>query len=90
MVTQMYRLVKATAAVLQNAGQQAFEVLPEGSVVQVESSADAGQTVNIRWQDRELWMFASDLRGRGILLSPRPQGTTETLESPTPLRAGAE
>jgi hypothetical protein len=71
-LAQMYRLVKATLAVLRNADQQAFQVLPKGSIVLVEGSS-AADRVNIRWENRELWMFTTDLRRRGTPLYPRTE-----------------
>jgi hypothetical protein len=86
----MYRLAKATVAVLRNTDRQACRVLPEGSVVLVESVSDAAQKVNIRWGNQELWMFADDLGKRGILLFPADRTRTGPLKPPTPLLAGAE
>ena len=65
---QMYRLVKATAAVLRNAGQRKCQVLPEGSIVLLKDSPAANGRVNIRFENHELWMFAADLNQRGVLV----------------------
>jgi hypothetical protein len=40
---QTYRLVKATAAVVRDVAGQVCRMLPEGSVVVVESDGDAGR-----------------------------------------------
>ena len=65
MLGQTYRLVKATMAVVQNVARQVCRVLPEGSVVIVESGRDAGQRVNIRCENQELWMF----EGRALMMT---------------------
>jgi hypothetical protein len=84
MLGQPYRLIKATIAVVRNVARQVCQVLPEGSVVIVESSSDIGQRVNIRCENQELWMFAADLDERGNLLlegGEMPKRTTETAYS---------
>ena len=43
-------------------------ILPTGSEVLIESTSDAGQTANIRYEERDLWMFCVDLEDRGILI----------------------
>ena len=62
--------VRASAAALRSANKKGRRVLPEGSVVLVESSSDAGKTVNIRWQNEELWTFAVDFNQRSALVPP--------------------
>jgi hypothetical protein len=69
MLGRTYRLAKATMAVVRGVAGQVCRYLPEGSVVIVEGSSDAGQTVNVRCENQELWMFAADLVERASLVS---------------------
>jgi hypothetical protein len=81
MVGQTYRLIKATMAVARGVVLQACRVLPEDSIVVVESSGDAGRTVNIRCEHQELWMFTVDLNERGSLLSAGGETPNRTIET---------
>jgi hypothetical protein len=88
MLGQTYRLIKATIAVVRNVARQACRILPEGAVVIVENTNDAGKRVNIRCGNQELWMFTADLDERGRLLvesSEIPNRTTDTAYAVAPV-----
>ena len=87
---QTYRLVKATAAVVRDVAGQVCRMLPEGSVVVVESDSDTGRRVNIRCEHQEFWMFTVDLDARGSLVREAGEMPLELLKPPMPLRAGVE
>ena len=81
MLKQTYRLVKATAAVVRDVAGQVCRMLPEGSVVFVESDGDAGRRVNIRCEHQEFWMFTVDLDARGSLVREAGEMPTRTIET---------
>ena len=60
---------------------QACRVLPENSIVVVESSGDAGRTVNIRCEHQELWMFTVDLDERGSLVPASGETPNRAIEA---------
>lgn len=70
--------------------RQGCRILPEGSVVVVESISDAVQTVNVRCQNEELWMFGVDLEERGSPQPQMPELGAERLRLPTPLHLRSE
>jgi len=60
---------------------QACRVLPENSIVVVESSGDAGRKVNIRCEHQELWMFTVDLNERGSLVPVGGETPNRTIDT---------
>ena len=84
MLGQVYRLVQATVGVLRNEGRQTCQMLPEGSIVQVENGSDNDQVVNVKCAGRRLWMFACDLDRRGTPVKAPPAPLNETSESLIP------
>ena len=54
---QFYRLTKATTVVERSRAAQVCQALPRDSLVVIEGMRDDGATVDIRCDNRELWMF---------------------------------
>jgi hypothetical protein len=69
MFGQVYRLIRATAAVVQGATRQVCKVLPEDSVIVLEGANDDGEKVNVCCGTEKLWMFTRDLLERCRKLS---------------------
>ena len=82
MLGQMYRLVQATVGVLRNEGRQTCQILPEGSIVQVENDLDSGK-VNVECAGLRLWIFACDLAKRGTPIDTQSSPPSETPGAPT-------
>jgi hypothetical protein len=68
-------------AVVRGVVLQACRVLPKDSIVVVESSADAGRTVNIRCENQEMWIFTVDLDERGSLVPAGGETPNRTVEA---------
>jgi hypothetical protein len=60
---------------------QACRVLPEDSIVVVESSGDVGRTVNIRCENQGMWIFTVDLDERGSLVLAGGETPNRTVET---------
>lgn len=91
MLGEMYRLVQATMGVLRNEGRQTCQILPEGSIVQVEDGLDNNKVINVECAGRRLWMFSCDLAKRGTPIHSQPippdELTTSHLDSSSPRMA---
>lgn len=81
MSASRYRLGKPTRAVFAEDGVKGFVLLPEGSVLTLDSIDSPGRLVRIRWNNVLLLMFWQDLIERGIEIEdsavPTPRVATQ-------------
>ncbi|MBV9760932.1 MAG: hypothetical protein JO340_10245 [Acidobacteriaceae bacterium] len=66
-----YHLGKATRAVFAEDGLKGFVLLPEGSVLSIESFDSPERLVRVRWNNLLLLMFWQDLLERAVPI-PEP------------------
>jgi hypothetical protein len=70
-----YRLGKATRAVYAEDGAKGFVLLPEDSILIIDSFDSTGRLVRVRWNNLLLLMFWQDLLERGIEMETPPGGS---------------
>ncbi len=66
MVGKMYRLSKSVRAVYSDSVEKGFVLLPEGAVLQVQGLRDSTRVMQVKWQERDLFVFVEDVLERGV------------------------
>ena len=59
-----FRLNKPTIALFFEEGRQVARTIPQGAVVQVNTT-EGNKLIEVVWEGRTVLMFAQDLRARG-------------------------
>ncbi len=66
MMGKKYCLGRPVRAVYANDGEKGFLVLPEGAVLTVNSFRDNSRILQVKWEEKELFVFAQDVLERAI------------------------
>lgn len=64
MMGKKYRLGRPVRAVYTNDGEKGFLLLPEGAVLIVNSYRDNSRILQVKWEEKELFVFAQDVLER--------------------------
>ncbi len=69
-----YRIVMPTMAVFAKEGRQRSETIGAGTIISIGNPSDISKDglIEVTFLDRTVWMFAQDLRARGVEVK-RPQ-----------------
>ena len=60
-----YRITSPTLALFLEDGHHVARTIPQGTIVIVDcKTSDGDKLVNVTWEDKEVMMFAQDLRSR--------------------------
>lgn len=65
MVGKKYRLGRSVRAVYTNGNDRGFLLLPEGAVLTVSSYHDDKRILWVKWDEKDLFVFAQDVLERG-------------------------
>lgn len=65
MMGKKYRLERPVRAVYTNHGIKGFLLLPQGAVLIVGSYRDNSRILEVKWEEKELFVFTQDVLERG-------------------------
>lgn len=68
-----YRLKEATIAMFEADGRHEAHHVPAGSILWVDGVLDGNKLMNVRWADKQVFMFTQDLRSRAVLEPETPE-----------------